>query len=67
MPNSTNSTTDRPEATDGMWDTSDRAMAARFGRRALELARTGRDPKDMARLAASLAFKVEPSLREDIQ
>lgn len=53
----------RDDAPDGLFDTSDRAMAARFGARTRQLLREGRDPCHIARLAASYAFKVDPSLR----
>lgn len=49
--------------TDAMFDTSPAAMAARFGRRTMQLIRDGRDPFEVARLAASYAFLTEPDLR----
>lgn len=53
----------RPESTDALYDTSPRHLAAQFGLKAIEHLRAGRDPVFAARLAASFAFKAEPSLR----
>jgi len=54
---------DDHEATDALFDTTPAAMAARFGRRTLDLLRQGRDVREAAHLAASYAFKADPSLR----
>lgn len=48
---------------DALYDTSNQAMAARFGLRTAGLIRAGKDAADMARLAASFAFRADPSLR----
>jgi hypothetical protein len=45
------------DATDAMFDTSAPALARRFGDRTIELMRTGRDPKQTARLAFSYAAR----------
>jgi hypothetical protein len=45
----------RPAATDGLFDTSAKHLAEVFGRRTLEMMRTGRDPYQAARLAATFA------------
>lgn len=45
-------------------DTSPTAMAARFGARTIQLLHAGREVRESARLAASYAFMVDPSLRE---
>jgi hypothetical protein len=48
------------------WDTSDIAMAIRFGDRVCELiqhGREGQDVREVARLAFSYAFRVQPDLR----
>jgi hypothetical protein len=55
---------DEPEATDGLYDTSPAAMAARFGARTRELLRDGREVRQVVRLAASYAFLADPSLRD---
>jgi hypothetical protein len=52
----------RPESTDALFDTSPRAMAARFGELAVCRIRAGRDPYEAARLAASYARE---ALREE--
>lgn len=55
---------DRDEATDALFDTSNGALAARFGARVCELMRQRRDVRQAARLAFSYAFLVRPDLRE---
>jgi hypothetical protein len=58
-----------PMETDAMWDTSHKAMAARFGARARQLIRDANDRRDdgsvkeAVRLAASYAFLADTSLR----
>ena len=54
---------DRPDASDALFDTSPTHLAEVFGRRTIELMRTGRDPFTAARLAATFAFRAKPSLR----
>jgi hypothetical protein len=49
---------DRPAASDALFDTSSRAMAARFGELAIRQLETGRDPREAARLAASYGARV---------
>jgi hypothetical protein len=52
------------EATDALFDTSDQALAVRFGVRALEQIRDWVDPRQTARLAFSYAARVL-QMRED--
>lgn len=49
------SATDPATNADALWDTSARAMAARFGALALQRMRKGRPCREFARLAASYA------------
>jgi hypothetical protein len=58
------STTDRPEATDALFDYSPEAMTTRFGEKAVHAMRDGRPACGYARLAASYAFLVHPDWRE---
>lgn len=51
------------DPTDRLFDTSPAALAERFGDRTKELLRSGRDCRDMARLAVSYAFLAKPVLR----
>lgn len=51
------------DETDVLFDTSPRALAARFGRRTIEHIHQQRDPYEAARMAASWAFLAEPSWR----
>lgn len=52
-------TPDRPDATDALFDTSPRAMAARFGEVVLERLRTGRELGGAARMAWSYALEAQ--------
>lgn len=51
------------DETDVLFSTHPRDLAARFGRRTIELIRAGQDVYEMARCAASYALIAEPSLR----
>lgn len=55
--------TETDESTDALFDVTPRAMAERFGARARLLIQRGGNPREAARLAASYAFRVDPSLR----
>lgn len=46
---------ERPEATDRLFDTSNRAMAARFGELAIRRMKDGRECREAAHLAFSYA------------
>jgi 3-oxoacyl-[acyl-carrier-protein] synthase III len=48
----------RPESTDALYDTSNEAMAERFGMRTRQLLHDGRDVASVARIAASYADRV---------
>lgn len=51
------------EPTDALFDTSNAALAVRFGARTVQQIRIGSDPSVAARLAFSYAFMSRPWLR----
>lgn len=60
----TQTTPERPEPTDALWDTTAEGMTRRYADRLIVALRQGDPAAGFARMAASFAFLARPELRE---